>query len=190
MTEAGLERERSLPLSLSKPRIWFLCLSVVSLVVCAIGGDLHYAKWAWGNLGQPGGWLLSMLFLLLAFSPPPREVLRNVRGSLNWKTAFFVFWILVFTGSRLWSFRTAPWNGDALFDESGWDLYFLKHYVIGSPYQAAWFHAPLSRETTLPLLRLGFFWSLRLQRSVVRGRALWDLVRDLSFHPVVGGHVV
>jgi hypothetical protein len=157
MTEAGLEREGSLPLSLSKPRIWFLCLSVVSLVVCAIGGVLHYAKWAWGNPGQLGGWLLSMLFLLLAFSPPPREVLRNLRGLLNWKTAFFVFWILVFTGSRLWSFRTAPWNGDALFDESGWDLFFLKHYVIGSPYQAAWFHAPLSRETIFHYYVWSFF---------------------------------
>jgi hypothetical protein len=60
---------------------------------------------------------------------------------------FFLFWILVFTASRLWNFRTAPWNGDGLFDESGWDLYFLKDYVIGHPYQAAWFHPPITRET-------------------------------------------
>jgi hypothetical protein len=50
------------------------------------------------------------------------------------KTAFFLFWILFFVVSHLWNFRTAPWNGDALFDESGWDLWYLKTYVIGHPY--------------------------------------------------------
>src|SRR5205814_2290625 len=129
----------------------------VSLVVCAVGAVLHYLKWAWGNPGQPVGWLLSMIFLLLAFSPPPREVARRLRASLNSKTAFFVFWILVFAASRLWNFQTAPWNGNALFDESGWDLYFLKHYVIGHPYQAAWFHSPLSRETLFHYYVWSFF---------------------------------
>lgn len=133
--------------SLSRLRKWFLFLSAVSLTVCAAGGVLHYSKRAWGNVGQPGGWILSMVFLLLAFLPPVGEVVRRLRKSLNWKTLFFAFWILVFTVSHLWNFRIAPWNQDALFDESGWDLFFLKHYVIGHPYQAAWFQSPLSRET-------------------------------------------
>ena len=157
MTESGLARGPRSLFSLSRPRIVFLCLSLVSLVVCAVGAVLHYLKWAWGNPGQLDGWLLSMLFLLLAFSPPPGEVARRLRASLNWKTAFLVFWILVFAASRLWNFRTAPWNGNALFDESGWDLYFLKHYVIGHPYQAAWFHAPLSRETLFHYYVWSFF---------------------------------
>ena len=157
MIEAGLAREPGSRLSLSKSRIWFLCLSLVSLVVCVVGAVLHYRKWAWGNPGQLAGWLLSMLFLLLAFSPRPGEVARRLRASLNWKTVFFLFWILVFTASRLWNFKTAPWNGNALFDESGWDLYFLKHYVIGHPYQAAWFHAPLSRETIFHYYVWSFF---------------------------------
>src|SRR5438105_15880165 len=123
MTEASVAREPGLRLSLSKPRLGLLGLSLVSLVVCAVGSVLHYRKVAWGNPGQPAGWLLSMLFLLLAFSPPPGEVARRLRASLNWKTAFFVFWILVFTVSRLWNFLTAPWNGDGLFDEFGLDLY-------------------------------------------------------------------
>ena len=90
-----------------------------------------------------------MLLLLLAFAPTPGNAGKLLRASLNWKkTAFFAFWILVFVISHLWNFRTAPWNGNALFDESGWDLYFLKHYVIGRPFQAAWFHPPwISRET-------------------------------------------
>ncbi len=135
--------------SFSRQRILLLGLSIVSFLVCASGAVLHYLKLAWGNPWQLTGWLLSMLFLLLAFAPPPGKTAKLLRASLNWKkTAFFVFWILIFIISHLWNFRTAPWNGDALFDESGWDLYFLKHYVIGHPYQAAWFHPPwISRET-------------------------------------------
>src|SRR5262245_33503535 len=144
--EKGVAGEGSFA-TLSRPRKWLLGLSFVSLVICAVGGVLHYSKWAWGNPGQLGGWLLSMLLLLLAFSPTPQEFVKGLKGAFTWKTAFFTFWVLFFTASHLWQFRTAPWNGDGLFDESGWDLFFLKHYVIGHPYQAAWFHSPLSRET-------------------------------------------
>ena len=63
---------------------------------------------------------------------------------------------IVFVISHLWNFRTAPWNGDALFDESGWDLWYLKSYVIGHPYQAAWFHPPISRETLFHYYVWGF----------------------------------
>src|SRR5262249_18509567 len=72
------------------------------------------------------------------------------------KTAFFVFWILFFIVSHLWNFRTAPWNGNALFDESGWDLWYLKTFVIGHPYQSAWFHFPISRETLFHYYVWGF----------------------------------
>lgn len=143
--------------SLTRPRGWFLGLSIISLVVCAVGSVLHYRNWAFGNLGQPVGWVLSMLFLLLAFSPPPGEVVRHLKAAFGWKMVFFAFWFLVFTVSHLWNFRTAPWNGNALFDESGWDLFFLKHYVIGHPFQAAWFHTPLSRETLFHYYVWGFF---------------------------------
>ncbi len=72
------------------------------------------------------------------------------------KTAFFLFCILFFIISHLWNFRTAPWNGDALFDESGWDLWYLKSYVIGHSYQPAWFHSPISRETLFHYYVWGF----------------------------------
>jgi DNA-binding beta-propeller fold protein YncE len=63
---------------------------------------------------------------------------------------------LFFVVSHLWNFRTAPWNGGALFDESGWDLWYLKTYVIGHPYQAAWLHFPISRETLFHYYVWGF----------------------------------
>src|SRR5262245_50617029 len=133
--------------SLSKARVLLLVFSAISLLICAVGGILHYRKLAPGNPWQVTGWLLGMLFLLLAFAPPPGDTIKRSRDLLGRKTALLVFWVLVFGITRLWQFRTAPWNGNALFDESGWDLYFLKHYVIGHPYQAAWYHQLISRET-------------------------------------------
>jgi len=118
------------------------------MVICAWAGAAHYRKAAWGDPWHPIGWLLSMLFLLASFLPGREGLATGFKFLIKPKTAFFVFWILFFLVSHLWNFRTAPWNGDALFDESGWDLWFLKSYVIGHPYQAAWFHPPvLARET-------------------------------------------
>ncbi len=133
---------------LSTPRILLLSLSVVSVVVCALSATAHYLKWAWGNPGQPVSWVLSILFLLLAFSPSPQQIAAGSKSLIKPKTAFFVFWVLVFLVSHLWNFRTAPWNGNGLFDESGWDLWFLKSYVIGHPFQPEWLdHTGLIRET-------------------------------------------
>src|SRR6266480_820480 len=134
----------------STPRILFLGLSFVSLVACGSGAAAHYLRWGWGNPWQPVGWLLSMLFLLLAFSPPPREIAAGLKSVSRFKTAFFIFWILVFTVSHLWNFRIAPWNGNGVFIDSAVDLWFLKDYVIGHPFQAAWFYfylPPIAHET-------------------------------------------
>ncbi|MGE5302432.1 MAG: hypothetical protein ACM3TN_03830, partial [Alphaproteobacteria bacterium] len=140
-----------------RPRLFLLGLSFLSTVVCVFGGAAHYQKSSWGDVWQPIGWLLGMLFLLLAFLPRPQHLSVTLKSSINSKTGFFLFWILFFVVSHLWNFRTAPWNGNALFDESGWDLWFLKSYVIGHPYQAAWFHPPvLSRETLFHYYVWGF----------------------------------
>ena len=133
-----------------------LGLSFIAILVCAWAGVAHYRKAAWGDPWQPIGWLLGMLFLLLAFSPSPAGLATGFRSLVKPKTAFFLFWILFFILSHLWNFRTAPWNGDALFDESGWDLWYLKTYVIGHPYQPAWFHLVISRETLFHYYVWGF----------------------------------
>jgi DNA-binding beta-propeller fold protein YncE len=133
-----------------------LVLSVISLVICVVGAAAHYRKASWGDPWQPIGWLLSMLFLLTAFTASPRELAGRFKSFVNPKAAFFLFWILFFVISHLWNFRTAPWNGDALFDESGWDLWYLKSYIIGHPYQPAWFHIVISRETLFHYYVWGF----------------------------------
>ncbi len=97
-----------------------------------------------------------MFFLLCAFLPAARGLATGFRSLIKPKTAFFLFWILFFVVSHLWNFRTAPWNGDALFDESGNDLGYLKSNVISHPYQAAWFHGVISRETLFPYYVWGF----------------------------------
>ena len=133
-----------------------LGLSVVSLVVCTLSAAAHYLKWAWGNPWQPNGWLLSMLFLLLAFLPS--DLKSSFKSFPKGRAAFFLFWILFFVVWHLWNFRTAPWNGNGLFDDSAVDLLYLKNYVIGHPFQPAWFHAPLliSRETLFHYYVWGF----------------------------------
>jgi len=138
------------------PRIVLLGLSIISLVICAVGATAHYRKSTWGDPWQPIGWLLSMFFLLCAFLPAARGLATGFRSLIKPKTAFFLFWILFFVVSHLWNFRTAPWNGDALFDESGNDLGYLKSNVISHPYQAAWFHGVISRETLFHYYVWGF----------------------------------
>src|SRR5438034_8913480 len=141
---------------LSIAKILLFSLSVVSLLIGAGGATAHYLGWSWGNRAHPIGWLLSMLFLLLAFAPSPRESARWLKSLIRPSTAFLLFWILFFVVSHLWNFRTAPWNADALFDESGNDLGYLKSHVIGHPYQAAWFHGIISRETLFHYYVWGF----------------------------------
>src|SRR6266480_4288574 len=146
------ERENGLSIT----RILLLGLSFVSLAACALGATAHYLKWAWGDSWQPTGWLLAMLFLLLAFAPEPRQIPARLKSFISPRTAFFLFWSVAFIVSHLWNFRTVPWNGDALFDESGNDLGYLKSYIIGHPYQAAWFHGIISRETLFHYYVWGF----------------------------------
>ncbi len=137
-------------------RLVLIGFSFVSLLICAAGGAAHYLKWAWGNPWQPIGWLFAMLFLLLAFSPPPQRIIGSLKSFSTARTGLFLFWAAVFVVSHLWNFGTAPWNGNGLFDESGWDLWFLKSHVIGHPFQAAWFHPPISRETLFHYYVWGF----------------------------------
>jgi DNA-binding beta-propeller fold protein YncE len=141
---------------LPKARILFLGFSLVSLAACAFGAAAHYLKWAWGSPWQPIGWLLSMFFLLCAFLPDRCSLATGFKSLIKPKTVFFLFWILFFVVSHLWNFQTAPWNGDALFDESGNDLQYLKTHIIGHPYQAAWFHGVISRETLFHYYVWGF----------------------------------
>src|ERR1051325_9344733 len=138
------------------PRVILLGLSAISLTICAWAGAAHYRKAAWGDFWHPIGWLLSVFFLLLAFMPSPRDITPGLKGLVKPKTAFFLFWIAFFIVSHLWNFRTAPWNGNGLFDESGWDLWYLKSFVINHPYQPAWFHFPISRETLFHYYVWGF----------------------------------
>ena len=126
------------------PRILLVGLLFVSLVICAWAAAAHYRKLAWGGPWQPIGWLLGMFFLICAFLPDLRGLATGFKSLIKPKTAFFLFWILFFVISHLWNFWTVPWNGDALFDESGWDLWYLKTYVIGHPYQPARFQPCLA----------------------------------------------
>ena len=113
-------------------------------------------KLPWGDMWQPIGWLLSMFFLVLAFVPGPRALPSEFKVLNNTENSILSLLDPVLHSFAPWNFRTAPWNGDALFDESGNDLGYLKSYVIGHPYQAAWFHGIISRETLFHYYVWGF----------------------------------
>ena len=100
-----------------------------------------------------------MLFLLAAFLPTPPGLANAFKSLIKPKTAFFLFWVLFFLVWHLWNFNTAPWNGNGLFQDSAVDLLYLKNYVIGHPFQAAWFHPYpflISRETLFHYYIWGF----------------------------------
>src|SRR5438128_5512134 len=185
---------------LSIPRILLFSLSVVSLVVCAWAGTAHYLKWAWENPWQLVGWLLSMVFLLLACLPGPSELRANFKSVIKPKTAFFVFWILFFVVAHLWNFRTAPWSGDGIFDDGARDLLYLKTHVTSRPFQAAWFQSDGWAYVTLfhyclwPWLHLFGYNTLTTEAASL---ALWcatflftPLLTDLFFQSYVVTSVI
>ncbi len=91
-----------------------------------------------------------MAVFVFAFLPGQRDLAAGFKSLVKPKTAFFLFWVLFFVMSHLWNFRTAPWNGNGLFEDSAIDLLYLKNYVMGHPFQPAWFHPYpflISRET-------------------------------------------
>src|SRR6516225_1803216 len=149
--------------SLVRSRTLLLGLSLVSLAICALSAAAQYRQTAWRSAWQPIAWLFSMLFLLFSFLPRPYALVAYPKSLVKPKTAFFLFWMLFFVVSHLWNFRTAPWNGNGLFDDSAVDLLYLKNYVIGHPFQPAWFHEKpyplfISRETLFHYYVWGFFW--------------------------------
>lgn len=129
------------PTDSSRSRILFWSCSVVSVVLCALGATAHYLKWAWGNPWQLVGWLLSMVFLLLTFLPQLTELKEDLKSLIKPKTAFFVFWMLFFVVAHFWNFRTAPWNGNGIFDDAAQDVLLVKTRAIGAPFQGAWFES-------------------------------------------------
>jgi hypothetical protein len=142
------------------PRTLFVGLSFISLVICVLSGVAHYRKAGWGDSWHPIGWLLSIAFLVLAFLPGQHSLTAGFKSLIKPKTAFFFFWLLFFIISHLWNFRTAPWNGNGLFEDSAVDLLYLKTYVMGHPFQPAWFHPYsylISRETLFHYYVWAFF---------------------------------
>ena len=124
---------------LSTPRTLLVGLSFVSLAIYTGGAIAHYSRWAWGNPWQPAGWLLAMFFLIVAFAPHPRQIASSLQLLITPKAALIAVFLLFFVVAHLWNFRTAPWNGNGVFDDAAQDLLFLKTHATSRPFQAAWF---------------------------------------------------
>ena len=116
----------------------FFLLFVLSGLACLMATSLHYTNTYPGNPVTWAGWLLSVVFLLLTYSP----TLQDVKEWLKSLNSLFL-WVMVslavfFVVSHLWNFSTAPWNQHGLFDDAAWDIYFAKRYIFtDEPFQAA-----------------------------------------------------
>ncbi len=117
---------------------------LVGALICAginlVTSCLYYLKhtltsWTWL------GWALGMGLFILAFL-----VRREAREPLSaaaiierrWLWAVGLGLTVLFVGTHLWNYPTAPWNHNGLFDDAGWDLHFLKSIIWGGhPFQAA-----------------------------------------------------
>lgn len=187
---------------LPAPRILLLGFSAIALIACALGAVAHYLKWAWGNPWQLVGWLLSMILFLIAFLPEPGQFWVRCKSVIKPKTAFFVFWVTFFVVAHLWDLRTAPWNGDGIFDDAADDLLFLKTHATGRPFQAAWFqfygggsvHETLFHYYLWPWLQI---FGYNILTDEAAGLALWCttflftlLLADLFFESYVITSVV
>ena len=75
-----------------------------------------------------------MAFLVFAFLPGQRDLTAGFKSLVKPKTGFFLFWLLFFVISHLWNFRTAPWNGNGLFEDSAVDLLVLEDLRDGSSF--------------------------------------------------------
>lgn len=109
------------------------------------------------------------------------------------RVEFFGFWMLIFVAAHLWSFHTAPWNGDGVFADSARAVLDLKSRGIGQPFQAAWWFGPPDNWST-PSLYHYYLWpwlslfGYNLEVVKMAGLALWSatfiftlLLTDLFF---------
>ena len=139
-----------------------LGLSLLALMVCVFAGTAHYHKASWGDPWQPIGWLLSMLFSLAAFAASPRDLAGRFKSLAKPKAAFFLFWILFFVISHLWNFRTAPWNGDALFRRVRLGSLVFERLCYRSSIPAGLVSYCYCARDSVSLLRLGLSEAVRL----------------------------
>ncbi len=72
------------------------------------------------------------------------------------RISFFAACLVLFVAAHLWSFKTAPWNGNAVFDDAQQAVKYLKVLAIGHPFAAAWWFPP--ENTVVESLFTYYLW--------------------------------
>lgn len=115
----------------------FSNLAVISFALCVIANILHYTNIFPNSSLLWVSYIASCVFMLLATLKKKAVVFP--------KPDKIIIWILVaitaiFLASHLMNFSTAPWNGNGVFDDAAWDIYYAKDHIFNEqPFQAAFF---------------------------------------------------
>ncbi len=144
----------------NKRRCIFTFLSLLSAIICVTFTSLHYTNVLYGNPVTWAGWLMSIIFLLVAFSPNVSNAKDRILYFKNYTALMFLLLSVSFIISHYWNFETAPWNQNGLFDDAAWDIYFSKNHIFnGQPFQIAFFDSIgyISRETVFHYYITYFF---------------------------------
>ena len=101
----------------------------------------------YGNPVTWVGWIISILFMLIAFAPKLSFIKFKLKSYIDFGTLIFIILGLFFLISHLWNFKTAPWNQNGVFDDASWEIYFAKGYIFtGKAFQPAYFLLTIARE--------------------------------------------
>lgn len=131
----------------NKRRYIFLILGIISSILCGVFSCLHYMNIFYGNPVTWAGWIISIIFMIIAFAPKLPFLKKKLRSYFNLGTLLFIMLGAFFIISHLWNFNTAPWNKNGLFDDASWEIYFAKAYIFtGHPFQPAYFLLTIARE--------------------------------------------
>src|SRR2546423_759205 len=111
----------------------FFGLFAVSAIGCAIATSLYFNHKYTGNRFLWAPWVLSIIFLLATYFPESRELKQWASSLWSRDKRFlpvFAGLALLFIVCHVWSFKTAPWNQNGLFDDAAWDIYFARNHVF------------------------------------------------------------
>ena len=128
-----------------KNKKFLFVLAVIFSSICLISSILHYKNIFFGNQFTWTSWLISIIFLVIAFLPLSKE--KTKLKKTNKTTYIFIILTGLFFVSHLWNFKTSPWNQNGLFDDAAWNVYFSFKYIFTEvPFQAAFYDHGISRE--------------------------------------------
>lgn len=126
-----------------------LVVSIIFFLAGCLLFSLYYLKFYYLNYLSWLCWSFSVFALLWVFFPKKISLKSRILSIDKSDILVFLFVFVLYWGSHLWNFSSAPWNSNGLFDDAAWDIYFANNHVFNNtPIQPAYFDTVgyISRE--------------------------------------------